>query len=67
MDAKALRAKAQRCRDVSRVLEDVREQLHVWAEDYDAEAVAMDRATRHRRPAAPTTRRGAFKRPGRAA
>jgi hypothetical protein len=57
MDAKALRAKAQRCRDVSRIREDVSEQLHVWAKDYDAEAVAMDRATRRRSP---------FKRPGRA-
>ena len=43
MDAKTLRARADRCRELLRVAvrDDVREQLREWANDFDNEADAL--------------------------
>ncbi len=45
MDAQGFRALAQRCRDLLRVAarDDLREQLRQWAEDFDAEADAIEK------------------------
>lgn len=46
MNARELHAKAQRCRDLQRtaVSEEVSDQLREWAEDFDAEAEAIEKA-----------------------
>lgn len=45
MDAKDLRKKAEQCRELARgaVNQEVSEQLLRWAEDYDAEADAIEK------------------------
>ncbi len=45
MNARQLRAMGDRCRDLLRVAtrDDVREQLREWADDFEAEAEALDR------------------------
>jgi hypothetical protein len=44
MDAQDFRAKAQRCRELLKisVTQEVRDQLCVWAEEFDAEAEAIE-------------------------
>ncbi len=44
MDAEGFRALAQRCRDLLKLAarDDMREQLRQWAEDFDAEADAVE-------------------------
>jgi hypothetical protein len=44
VDAQDLRAKAQRCRELLRIAarDEVRAQLRQWAEDFDAEAEAIE-------------------------
>ena len=45
MNAKTLRARADRCRELLRVAvrDDVREQLREWANEFDDEADALER------------------------
>ena len=45
MDAQKLRAMAVRCRELEKVAvrEEIREQLHQWAEDFEAEAEAIEK------------------------
>ena len=45
MDAEDFRAKAQRCRDLMRIAvrQEVRDQLREWADDFEAEAEAVER------------------------
>ena len=52
MDAKDFRALAERCRELLRIAvrDEVRTQLRQWAEDFDAEANAAEKA--HNRSAA---------------
>ncbi len=44
-DADYFREKAQRCRELSQiaVLAEVREQLRLWAEEFDAQAEVIER------------------------
>ena len=44
--AEDFRDKAEQCRDLPRLAarDDVREQLHEWAEDFDAEAERLEHA-----------------------
>lgn len=44
MDAQDFRAKAQRCRELFTIAvrQEVRDQLRVWAEDFEAEAEALE-------------------------
>ena len=44
MDAQDLRALAQRCRDLSQIAAglEVREQLHEWVDDLEAEVEAVE-------------------------
>jgi hypothetical protein len=46
MDAATVRARAQRCRDLLRVAvsDEVRAQLRHWAEEFDAEAEAIEKS-----------------------
>ena len=46
MDELDFRAKADRCRELMRIAgrDEVREQLRQWAEDFDAEADALEDA-----------------------
>ena len=45
MDAAKMRAIANRCRELSRVAvrDEIREQLRQWAEEFDAQAEAMEK------------------------
>ena len=45
MDAQAMRAKAQRCRDLLRIAvrQEVRDQLREWAEEFEEAADAIER------------------------
>ena len=45
MNAKTLRARADRCRELLRVAvrDDIREQLRQWADEFDDEAGALER------------------------
>lgn len=47
MHIKEFRAMADRCRELHRaaVRDDIREQLRQWAEDFDAEADALEKAS----------------------
>ncbi len=49
MDAEGFRAMAQRCRDLLRIAtrDDIRQQLRQWAEDFDAEADAVEKMADH--------------------
>lgn len=51
MEIDDYRAMAERCRDLLRVAvrDDIREQLRRWAEDFDAEADALEHAADMRR------------------
>ena len=53
MDARTLRARADRCRELLRVAsrDDIREQLRQWADDFDDEADALERGLRAAEPA----------------
>jgi hypothetical protein len=59
VDAQDFRAMAQRCRDLLRIAvrPEVKEQLHEWVEDFEAEAKALE-GKRSRRTADAETSRG---------
>ena len=46
MNAREFRAMAERCRELQRVAarDDIREQLRQWADDFDDEAEAIEKA-----------------------
>jgi len=44
MNAREFRALAERCRELLAERDDVREQLRQWAEDFEDEAVSIDKA-----------------------
>lgn len=52
MDSEALRAVADRCRELGRIAVrgDVRAQLRQWAEEFDREADDAERSATRRRP-----------------
>jgi hypothetical protein len=49
VNAHEFRAKGERCRELQRIAvrDELREQLRQWAEDFDAEAEAIEKAADH--------------------
>jgi hypothetical protein len=51
MNAEDFRAKAQRCRDLLEIAvkQEVKDQLREWADDFEAEAEAIEKTADHSR------------------